>query len=261
MSPQTDWRCRLTEPKRLGGARKTEEYPPGRSTGRTHHSRVGSTEPEPPRPPPLAAVAAASAKPSFRHPRRRLTTCLPKPQLNARWLPGNQVDGAENSGSRSGSRRDRAFGREQAVGAEAALTVVFLRAGEGGLPQADPDTLCATGSLTPGVPPALLDGFPSARPALHPAQAGGNRRCWQPAASARRCPRSASPRFLNQALGELACSVEGCVGRRAIGGPRGGAALVFTEELPFPTSLAVGIRALSERSISRRVGKKAFVTA
>lgn len=129
------------------------------------------------------------------------------------------------------------------------------------MPQADPDTLCATGSLTPGVPPALLDGFPSARPALHPSRAGGNHGCWQPAASARRCPRTASPCFLSQALGELACSVEGCVGRRAIGGPRGGAALVFTEELPFPTSLAVGIRALSERSrvwksISRRVGGK-----
>lgn len=114
VSPQTDWRCCLTERKRHGSARKTEEYPPGRSTGRT---RVGSTEPEPRRTPPPAAVAAASARPSFRHPRRRLTTCLPKPQLNSRRLPGNQVDGAENCGRRSGSLSGQAFGREQAGGA------------------------------------------------------------------------------------------------------------------------------------------------
>lgn len=46
--------------------------------------------------------------------------------------------------------------------------MVSLRAGEGGLPQTDPDTLCATGSRTPQVPPALLDGFPCARPAPTP---------------------------------------------------------------------------------------------
>lgn len=199
VSPQTDWCCSLTEPKRHGSARKTEEYPPGRGNRRTH-SRGGSTEPEPPRPPPPAAVAAASAEPSFGHPRRRLTTCLPKPQQNARRQPGNRVDGAESCGRRSGGRRGRAFGRQPAVGAEAALTVVSLRAGEGGLPQADPDTLCATGSLTPQVPPALLDGFPCARSALVPSRsARGSRGAWQLAPSACRCQRTATRRFLSQA--------------------------------------------------------------
>lgn len=88
VSPQRGGRCRLTGPQRRRSTGKVPGHGPRCGTGRTH-SGLGSTEPEPPLPPPPAAVAAASAKPSFRHPRRRLTTCRPRPLLEPRRAPGN----------------------------------------------------------------------------------------------------------------------------------------------------------------------------
>lgn len=90
--------------------------------------------------------------------------------------------------------------------AEAALTVVSLQAAEEGLPQADPNTLCAAGSLTPRVPPSLLDGFPGVVPPAPPSPHQGGR---GPRG------RAVTELFLSRALGELARWL-------SRGGPRGG---------------------------------------
>nr|XP_054092722.1 uncharacterized protein LOC128928287 [Callithrix jacchus] len=98
-SLQRGGRCRLTGPQRRRSRGKMQGHWPHRGTKRVP-SGLGSTEPEAPLPlplppllppPPPAAVAAALAKPSFRHPRRRLTTCppLPLPLLERRRPPGN----------------------------------------------------------------------------------------------------------------------------------------------------------------------------
>lgn len=91
VSSQTGGRCRLTGPQRRPDRGTAQGHGPRRGTRRTP-SGLGSTEPEPPLPPPPppAALAAASAKPSFRHQRRRLTTCRPRPLLEPGWPPGNE---------------------------------------------------------------------------------------------------------------------------------------------------------------------------
>lgn len=52
--------------------------------------------------------------------------------------------------------------------AEASATVVPPEAKEEGLLEASPDTLCATGSLTPPHPPSLADRLPGVATALPP---------------------------------------------------------------------------------------------
>lgn len=92
VSPQRGGRCLLTGPQRRRSRGKVQGHWPRWSTGRTP-SGLGSTETESPLPllpPPPAAVAAASAKPSFRHPRRRLATCLPRSLLEPWRPPGNE---------------------------------------------------------------------------------------------------------------------------------------------------------------------------
>lgn len=90
VSSQTGGRCRLTGPQRRPDRGTAQGHWPRRGTRRTP-SGLGSIEPEPPLPPPPpAALAAASAKPSFRHQRRRLTTCRPRPLLEPGWPPGNE---------------------------------------------------------------------------------------------------------------------------------------------------------------------------
>lgn len=89
VSPQRSGRCRLTGPQPRRSRGKVQGHWPHRGTGRTL-SGLGSKEPQPSLPPPPAAAAAASAKPSFRHPRRRLTTCRPRPGLEPRRPPGNE---------------------------------------------------------------------------------------------------------------------------------------------------------------------------
>ncbi|XP_054448159.1 serine/arginine repetitive matrix protein 1-like [Pteronotus mesoamericanus] len=81
-------RCRLTGPQRRRSTSKVQGHGPRFGSSRTHRG-LGSTEPEPRLPPPPAAVAAVSAKPSFRHPRRRLTT-WPQQLLEPRRAPENE---------------------------------------------------------------------------------------------------------------------------------------------------------------------------
>ena len=68
---------------------------------------------------------------------------------------GTNTDRAGHKGNDSSSRRGR-LARTQIVEAEAAATVVPPEAKEEGLLEASPDTLCATGSLAPPVPPPSL---------------------------------------------------------------------------------------------------------
>lgn len=156
-----------------------------RYTGRTP-SGLGSTEPEPQLPPPQppAAVAAASAKPSFRHPRRCLTTCRPRPLLELGRPPGNEYGQGQTQGSSTGGRRGR-LARTLIVEAEAAATVVPPEAREEGLWEASPDTLCATGSLTP-LPPSLPSSGCGYCPS--PTRASRNLPAPRPPASASRGP-------------------------------------------------------------------------
>lgn len=141
-----------SSPQGAGAEARSTGTWPRRSTGRTR-TGLGSTEPEPP--PPPGAVAAAFAKPSFRHPRRSLTTCRPPPLLGPRHTPGDedaQSRALGTGGRRRGGRGGR-LARTAIVEAEAAATVVPSEPREEGLREAAPDTLCATGSL---VAPTLL---------------------------------------------------------------------------------------------------------
>lgn len=100
VSPQRSGRCRLTGPQPRRSRGKVQGHWPHRGTRRTP-SGLGSKEPEPPLPPPPpAAAAAASAKPSFRHPRRRLTTCRPRPLLEPWRPPGNEYGQSRAQGER-----------------------------------------------------------------------------------------------------------------------------------------------------------------
>lgn len=98
--PEKSGRCRLTGPQPRRSRGKVQGHWPHRRTGRTPRG-LGSKEPEPPLPPPPpAAAAAASAKPSFRHPRRRLTTCRPRPLLEPWRPPGNEYGQSRAQGER-----------------------------------------------------------------------------------------------------------------------------------------------------------------
>lgn len=99
VSPQRSERCRLTGPQPRRRRSKIQGHWPRRGTRRTP-SGLGSKEPEPQLPRPPAAAAGASAKPSFRQPRRRLTTCRPRP-LQEPWRPpGNEYGQSRAQGER-----------------------------------------------------------------------------------------------------------------------------------------------------------------
>ncbi|XP_061267164.1 uncharacterized protein LOC133244273 [Bos javanicus] len=108
---------------------------------------------------------------------------------NRGGLLGTNKDRTRHKGTGSGVCCDR-LARTQIVEAEAAATVVPPEAREG-LLEASPDTLCATGSLTPTrypLPPPPRK--PTSRPTSgcvsrpSPTVAGGNRPSSPPAASA-----------------------------------------------------------------------------
>lgn len=83
--------------------------------------------------------------------------------------PGTNTDRARHKGSRTGGRRGRSA-RTQIVEAESEATVVPPEAREEGLWEASPDTLCATGSLTPPSPfPSRFPGVAFALPPPTPA--------------------------------------------------------------------------------------------
>lgn len=89
--------------------------------GRRHQQRL-----PPPRP----------NHPPGPRPRRRLTTCLPRPRLGA--PAARDESGRRRKPPESRQRRARPPGPERAEEAPAALTVVSIQAGEGGWPQAVP---------------------------------------------------------------------------------------------------------------------------
>lgn len=123
-------------------------------TGRTH-SGLGTTEPEPPRPPPPpAAVAAAPAKPSFgtTPPTHNMSAAAAARGRAGAWKRLGKV---RHKGNDTGGRRGR-LARTQIVEAETAATVVPQEA-RGGLREASPDTLCATGSLSSRPPPFPIE--------------------------------------------------------------------------------------------------------
>lgn len=83
---------------------------------------------------------------------------------------GTNTDRARHKGKSTGARRGRSA-RTQTVEAEAATTVVPPEAREEGLWEASPDTLCATGSLSP--PSPLPYRVPGVALALPPPAPGG----------------------------------------------------------------------------------------
>ncbi|XP_037064759.1 uncharacterized protein LOC114691833 [Peromyscus leucopus] len=238
--PQTDCRCRLTGPKRL--ARPSSPRPaavPGghpagpalqsRSPrGRRHQQRL-----PPPRPNHPSGTRAAAA--ASQH------VCRGRCGTHA-GCPGTEADGAENS--RSARQEPRPPEREQAAEAGAALTVVSPQAGKEVCRKLIPTRFAPPEVSLPRFhPPSLRISVCTLRPPP-PRRAGTAGP--QPAASAcRRAVLRVDAAFpLSGPRGaRLFCG--GLYGRRAGGWPRGRGTLVITEELPFPISLAVGIRALS----------------
>lgn len=153
VSPQRGGCCRLNSSQRHRRG-KVQGHRPRRGIRRTPRE-LGSTEPAPPLPPPPpAAVATASAKPSFGYPRRCSQHVGP-----SRCCLGTNTDRARYKGSGSGAGCGR-LAQTQIVEAEAAATEVPPEAREG-LRETSPDTLCATGSLTPPTksPPPFQTDF------------------------------------------------------------------------------------------------------
>lgn len=186
MSPQSGGCCRLNGSQRHRRG-KVQGHRPRRGIRRTPRG-LGSTEPAPPLPP--AAVAAASAKPSFRYPRRCSQHVGP-----SRCCLGTNTDRARYKGSGSGAGCGR-LARTQIVEAEAAATEVPPEAREG-LRETSPNTLCATGSLTPHqVPSSIPDRLPGVAAALPPPAPAGPacpRRQQLPPAPSQHAPRDPAP--------------------------------------------------------------------
>lgn len=152
VSPQRSGRCRLTAvPNRAGAEARS------RGTGLT---AVLGGHP--------AGLALKSRSPRCRRRQQPLPPPLPNHPSDTRaaasqhvgrgrcWNRGGRLgtntDRAGHKGSDSSGRRGR-LARTQIVEAESAATVVPPEAKEEGLLVASPDTLCATGSLTPSSSP------------------------------------------------------------------------------------------------------------
>ncbi|XP_076401764.1 uncharacterized protein LOC107402328 [Peromyscus maniculatus bairdii] len=239
--PQTDGRCRLTGPKRL--ARPSSPRPAAEPGGHPAGPALQSRSPRgrrhqqrlpPPRPNHPSGTRAAAAAASQHVCRGRCGTHA--------GCPGTEADGAENS--RSARQEPRPPEREQAAEAGAALTVVSPQAGKEVCRKLIPTRFAPPEVFLPRFhPPSLRISVCTLRPPP-PRRAGTAGP--QPAASAcRRAVLRVDAAFpLSGPRGaRLFCG--GLYGRRAGGGPRGRGTLVITEELPFPISLALGIRALS----------------
>lgn len=167
--------------------------------------------------PPAAGPALQSRSPRGRRHQQRLP--LPRPnhplgtraaasQHVCRGRRGTEANGAEHSRSRDHRRGGSSCGSRS--GANGGLAA----GREGGLPQADPSTLCAAGSLSPlpglTLPPPRISGC---APGPAPTRRAGGGIGGAPGAPGAQ-PATSARRFCGQALGELAGPMQGCVGRR-----------------------------------------------
>ena len=182
MSPQRGVRCRLTVPQRRGaearsGGTGLAAEQGGYSAGKALQNRSPRCRPrrrrQQPMPPPRPNHPSDTRAAASQHVGR--SRCW-----NRGGLLGTNKDRTRHKGTGSGVCCDR-LARTQIVEAEAAATVVPPEAREG-LLEASPDTLCATGSLTPPryplPPPAspLPDQLPGVSAALPPPSPAGTAR-------------------------------------------------------------------------------------
>lgn len=153
VSPPRSGRCRLTGPQprlRRGKVRGTglTAVPGSHPAGWALQSRSPSCRRrQQPLPPPQPNHPSDTRAAASQH--------VGRSRCGSRGgRLGTNTDRAGHEGSDSSGRRGR-LARTQIVEAEAAATVVPPEAKEEGLLEASPDTLCATGSLTPPPAPPL----------------------------------------------------------------------------------------------------------